>query len=881
MCQESTAELKLADVLEEFVFLVFKYQKLEKKVDYFHVSEDVEEEEAKSQRGAVDTDDVVVLHNTSHKERSKKGRKNSGTQETNGHSDSKYQMSTVIEDSNEDEFEDSPVRSGRALSRKDKDSNEGEDSGLSPPAAMDGFGQAVAAGGLTAGMGFDVSPCSADGTQQPLLRMPKIKVFATPQSTEPQPLLVNSMPDDSEKQTDIIEPEEVLSSATLFKNPLENYHSPKSLEKTQAFQFPAMEESTVWKVNVPVFNDYVCQPEQLYQDPLMRLPSAVMVSSMPVSADNGDVSADILGQKSIVDSMNHDLSNYLPFKMMEPEPLSCSEAFNEKVSTMPDHMPAMQQQVSEGIDIVDVFNTHDQEQYCHPLNNLLTAAIRSSGVKLPEVCQVKSKSSKMIGMDLPTQTSNCNSNYTPSKELFFHKPASTQTPKSQPAANGMIRSHVTPGHVASTTTEEVYSKTTSTLKIEVAEEGQDHELHHHDSNVRIIEKLESRIIKIIKETKMQIQARKIGRGGLPATTFTPNSSVPRKSPLAGRGAEINPPTSANKSASGKIHTTSLERYNTTGESFSNRSAPKRHTTFGGKPMSSTKVPTSNLSFELMSASNPNRRPPKKQSVNVSMGQDRHRLQLPEEKTSNNIFITTSRGAKESRCASRSQTKNHNMTTQVREVAKNNISLSFNLDFSKFINNDSKSCKKVQGRSSLKEKESQSQNIRLTPQMRLTTKTHPKRDSVGDRTASIINSDRSMSRDSAKLNLDRSATQPTGQHDSRGNNNRIKDLLGRMRHAAGSTASKPTVPKEIDRQTKQRGSEGTVNSMISTKKTPQPFQVSSKLMGKQSDSILRRRGEPKSREGTASKQQSFESSHEARVSMLSEIQHKLRLSLMKS
>ena len=48
MCDENVAEMKLGDSLEEFIFLVYKFVKLGKRVDYFHISEDVEEEEAKS-----------------------------------------------------------------------------------------------------------------------------------------------------------------------------------------------------------------------------------------------------------------------------------------------------------------------------------------------------------------------------------------------------------------------------------------------------------------------------------------------------------------------------------------------------------------------------------------------------------------------------------------------------------------------------------------------------------------------------------------------------------------------------------------------------------------------------------------------------------------
>lgn len=101
MCDENVAEMKLGDSLEEFIFLVYKFVKLGKRVDYFHISEDVEEEEAKSQRQSIENQDLVVLHSSATKDPNRKIRNSS--RENHHGVELKYEMSTVVEVSYEDE----------------------------------------------------------------------------------------------------------------------------------------------------------------------------------------------------------------------------------------------------------------------------------------------------------------------------------------------------------------------------------------------------------------------------------------------------------------------------------------------------------------------------------------------------------------------------------------------------------------------------------------------------------------------------------------------------------------------------------------------------------------------------------------------------------
>lgn len=94
-CKESPAQVKFGDVVEEFIFLVFKFQKLENDVDYFQTVDENEknilQEKLAGQESSEDErKDVLEI------ETPKKG----------CFEESKYEIHTVIEESNEDEGED-------------------------------------------------------------------------------------------------------------------------------------------------------------------------------------------------------------------------------------------------------------------------------------------------------------------------------------------------------------------------------------------------------------------------------------------------------------------------------------------------------------------------------------------------------------------------------------------------------------------------------------------------------------------------------------------------------------------------------------------------------------------------------------------------------
>lgn len=97
--QESMPEMKFGDLIEEFIFLIFKSQRREKGIDYFQNTDENEDiGHDLNQRIPEDLGDTVQLlkspKNTSKRDKAL---------------DHKYEMCTVPEESNEDEIEDSPL----------------------------------------------------------------------------------------------------------------------------------------------------------------------------------------------------------------------------------------------------------------------------------------------------------------------------------------------------------------------------------------------------------------------------------------------------------------------------------------------------------------------------------------------------------------------------------------------------------------------------------------------------------------------------------------------------------------------------------------------------------------------------------------------------
>ena len=90
-CTESSAELKLADILEEFIFCIYQYEKLDKKIDYFQIAEqeDTSGKDAKSE-------DSIQLNTPN---------RNINQTSVDG-GGSKYDMCTVVEESNEEDADE-------------------------------------------------------------------------------------------------------------------------------------------------------------------------------------------------------------------------------------------------------------------------------------------------------------------------------------------------------------------------------------------------------------------------------------------------------------------------------------------------------------------------------------------------------------------------------------------------------------------------------------------------------------------------------------------------------------------------------------------------------------------------------------------------------
>lgn len=96
--KESPTEMKFGDLLEEFIFLVFKYQRRTKGIDYFQSTEDLDDREHENVSPTHDANDQISLL-PSPRQSSKRDKIN----------EPKYEMCTVVEEINEDEFEESPI----------------------------------------------------------------------------------------------------------------------------------------------------------------------------------------------------------------------------------------------------------------------------------------------------------------------------------------------------------------------------------------------------------------------------------------------------------------------------------------------------------------------------------------------------------------------------------------------------------------------------------------------------------------------------------------------------------------------------------------------------------------------------------------------------
>ena len=88
--------MKFGDVLEEFIFLVFKYQRRTKGIDYFQSADDEEQRDSKQNNGHDNLNDDVHLQVSPKAVKAK-------TIEQH------YEMCTVVEESNEEEGEESPL----------------------------------------------------------------------------------------------------------------------------------------------------------------------------------------------------------------------------------------------------------------------------------------------------------------------------------------------------------------------------------------------------------------------------------------------------------------------------------------------------------------------------------------------------------------------------------------------------------------------------------------------------------------------------------------------------------------------------------------------------------------------------------------------------
>ena len=100
---ETTSEMQLGDLLEDFVFCVVNHEKLSKKIDYFQISED---EPGDPPHSSEESDDMIQL--------------NTPTRQQTAFEGSKYDMCTVVEESNEEDGDDSSNRKERRKASSNK-----------------------------------------------------------------------------------------------------------------------------------------------------------------------------------------------------------------------------------------------------------------------------------------------------------------------------------------------------------------------------------------------------------------------------------------------------------------------------------------------------------------------------------------------------------------------------------------------------------------------------------------------------------------------------------------------------------------------------------------------------------------------------------------
>lgn len=226
-----------------------------------------------------------------------------------------------------------------------------------------------------------------------------------------------------------------------------------------------------------------------------------------------------------------------------------------------------------------------------------------------------------------------------------------------------------------------------------------------------------------------------------------------------------------------------------------------------------------------------------------------------------------------------------ITATVREVEKNNISLSFNLDFSKYINNTG-SFKKVPGRTSLKDTDSENrQKLDFLPQTRLNSRNYKYKEPGRGLSPTMHAYERSASKDSMKHSAEK-LTRYSGYSDL-GSNLRLRSLLDKLKNVAPAApkgyASSAVKEKAADRISEHRSSEGQVNSLnvnTNSKKQNMTMTLASKTTPKPADNMFRKRANSKSREVTGAKNQSFEHTHDpTKIGMLTRMQNKLRSTLL--
>ncbi len=855
MCEETTSEMRLGDTIEEYIFLIFKYQKFDKKVDYFHVSEDVEEEEAKTQRSGIEPEDIVTLHASTPKESGKKHHRNSGSNDVRLHLETKYEMCTVVEESNEDDLDDSPERRALSLSRKEKDSLDG--SVRSNPNTKE-INTA-----FSVSSGTNSSPI--EGTKKiPLSKKPKVKLFASPDDQYDKES--NDKLEQAEAEQIINEQALLFESQSPLLRPLdreifEKQHPSHPIKEKYIDDMPGQAIKTA--------EDPTNDMQQM--EATSKNNELILIAPAPVYIES-EVASPTLSRESLQKKEENSDEIYMINQM------DMSKTKEQMLHT--DNWLHLEAKLVSKIDIPHTFPES------HPLDKLLNAALRSSGVKLPQIPSV-TENVKTQASNTKTQTQHQSliglGTTLSAKSSLSTKPAKTpsRTPTQPPQEINSLG--VVSNSIAYTsqlyTPEDSPVRRDSVIKIEALEEGPEVSpgLQHQDSNVRILEKLESKIIKILKETKMQLEAKKNARG-------TTNSSVTthRKSPIPRKEGDIIAPTASAKKRSGYLASSQDKYQQIITEASSRKSAPRRQV-LGTLPKPATHniLPSGNLSFELTTGTSHEKigyRKPK--MVQILNNMESYSARGPEEKTVSKVTISTTKKTKEQTKYLSGTVKHAPITATVREVEKNNISLSFNLDFSKYINTTG-TFKKVPGRTSLKEKDSDTRHkMDYLPQTRLNSRNYKNRESG----AGLSPSERSVSKDSLKQSAEK-YTRSYGLNELNGSG-RLKNLLDKFKNVAPAVpkahASTAVKEKLSDRRSEHRNSEGHVNpvNVTATKKQSSNIMNTS---SKPNDQLLKKRENTKSREGPGKHNQPSEQNKQesSKLGMLSRMQNKLRSTLLNS